>query len=207
MFKLTILLILIFRGSSSIYDLSITQGINDKVIIDCNYTFDEAVKGLKIPKSITNNLDLVNVNYFSFDGKLHKGQIVVNKSVVKDIQEIFEFIKNSKFPINKIIPIVKYKWSDETSMSDNNTSAFNYRKVNGQKVLSPHADGLAIDINPMQNPHVKNNKSYPSRALYNTKELGTIRKDSQLVKEFKKRGWQWGGLWKSSKDYQHFEKP
>jgi peptidoglycan LD-endopeptidase CwlK len=206
MIKFLILFFLILRIQTANYDPRISLQTNNKAISDCNYTFDEAVSGLDIPKSILNNLALVNVEYYSFDDKIHKGQIVVNKTVVSEIKEIFEFIKKNKFPINKVIPIVKYKWSDEVSMNDNNTSAFNYRKVKGQKVLSPHANGLAIDINPMQNPHVKSNKSIPPQALYNSKEPGSILKDSQLVKEFQKRGWNWGGFWKSSKDYQHFEK-
>ena len=28
----------------------------------------------------------------------------------------------------------------------------------------------------------------------------------RLVREFKIRGWSWGGDWRSVKDYQHFEK-
>lgn len=206
MLNLIILFALTFYSNSFINSNNFVFQNEDKVIVDCNYTFDEAISGMSIPKSILKKLTIVDVEYFSFDAKLHKGQIVVNKSVVKDIKEIFEFIKKSKFPIGKVIPVVKYNWSDEASMNDNNTSAFNYRKVAGQKVLSPHAYGLAIDINPLQNPHIKRNHISPSKAIYNIKSQGTILKDSKLVKEFKNRGWQWGGLWKSSKDYQHFQK-
>ena len=94
-----------------------------------------------------------------------------------------------------------------TSMSnDNNTVAFNYRKVKGSKVLSAHSYGMAIDINPIQNPHIKGKVIQPPNAKYDPKVKGTILRDSEIVKEFIKRGWQWGGRWKSSKDYQHFEK-
>jgi hypothetical protein len=171
-----IIFILIFRTQSSSHDLCIRYQKSDKVIIDCNYTFDEAVSGLEIPKSILQNLAIENVEYFSFDGKIHKGQVVVNKTVVKDIKEIFEFIKKTKFPINKVIPIVNYKWSDEASMNDNNTSAFNYRKVKGQKVLSPHANGLAIDINPMQNPLVKKKETHPNKSYIRYKNTGNYYK-------------------------------
>lgn len=179
---------------------------NDKIIVDCKYSFSESVKGIEIPKSVLRQLVLLNVKYYSFDGKLHEGQILVNKSVEKDILEIFEFIKKIKFPIAKVIPIVKYNWSDAASMEDNNTSAFNYRKVAGQRVLSPHAYGLAIDINPIQNPHINKGKISPPDGVYNQKAPGTILKNSGLVKKFQKHGWLWGGLWKNSKDYQHFEK-
>lgn len=178
----------------------------EKAIVDCNYSFEEATSGIDIPKNILKNLILINVEYFSFDGKLHQGQVLVHKKLEKDIKKIFQFIKKTKFPIKKAIPVVKYNWSDDISMNDNNTSAFNYRKVSGQKVLSPHAYGLAIDINPMQNPHIKRNKKSPAKAAYNIDAKGTITGNSELVKEFRKLGWNWGGSWISSKDYQHFEK-
>lgn len=91
-------------------------------------------------------------------------------------------------------------------MQDNNTSAFNYRKIEGTKTLSKHSTGKAIDINPFLNPQIKRGKTIPKGAVYNEKTAGTILKESWLVREFTKRGWQWGGNWKSSKDYQHFEK-
>lgn len=178
----------------------------EEVIVDCNYSFEEAISGKEIPKEITRNLVLLNVEYYSFDDKLHRGQIVLHKRAEKDIKEIFEIIKSIKFPISKVIPVVKYHWSDEASMNDNNTSAFNYRKVKGQKVLSFHSYGLAIDINPIQNPHIKRYLIQPSNTKYDSKAAGTILKNSRIVQEFKKRGWQWGGTWRSSKDYQHFEK-
>ena len=134
---------------------------DSNVIIDCSYTFEEAISGIEIPISIINQITLIDVEYYSFDNKLHKGQILVNKKAVKDIKNIFEFIKSSHFPVAKVIPVVKYNWSDQASMEDNNTSAFNYRKVKGYKVLSPHSYGLAIDINPLQNPHVKEKTIQP----------------------------------------------
>lgn len=185
---------------------NISNQIDTEIIIDCNYTFDEAVSGLEIPKYIFNQLTILDVEYFSFDKKLHKGQFVINKKALKDVREIFEVLKEIKFPIGKVIPVVHYDWSDEASMSDNNSSAFNYRKVKGFKVLSAHSYGLAIDINPLQNPHIKGKTVTPASGKYDVKVNGTILKDSRLVKEFNKRGWQWGGRWRSSKDYQHFEK-
>ncbi len=178
----------------------------EEIILDCNYTFEEAIKGIEIPNSISKQLTLISVEYYSFDDRLHKGQLVVNKKAAKDIEEIFNFIKESKFPIAKVIPAVKFNWDDDASMNENNTVAFNYRKVKGSKVLSAHSYGMAIDINPLQNPHIKGKVIQPAKGKYNVNASGTIIRDSKLVKEFVKRGWQWGGRWKSSKDYQHFEK-
>lgn len=204
--KFLIILVYLFIQTNN-YQMNLEKTkYNQEIILDCNYTFEEAIKGIEIPNSISKQLTLISVEYYSFDDRLHKGQLVVNKKAAKDIEEIFNFIKESKFPIDKVIPAVKFNWDDDASMNDNNTVAFNYRKVKGSKVLSAHSYGMAIDINPLQNPHIKGKVIQPAKGKYNVNASGTIIRDSKLVKEFVKRGWQWGGRWKSSKDYQHFEK-
>jgi len=175
-------------------------------IIDSEYTLEEALRGITIPSSVKEELELVTVSYYGFDGLLHRGQIIVNKKVADDIVEIFNVIIATKFPVEKVVPMVKYNWSDEKSMRDNNTSSFNYRFLSGSKILSMHASGLAIDINPKQNPYVKNGSSSPTGSEYQLDANGTICPDSEIVKVFKERGWSWGGDWKSLKDYQHFQK-
>jgi hypothetical protein len=189
-----------------IFYLSYFQIQNEEIIVDSNFTFEEAISGIYIPDEIKSKLELLDVQYYSFDGRLHKGQILVNKKVKNDILEIFRIIKETKFPVEKVIPISYYNWDDEKSMSDNNTSAFNYRFVRNTKVYSYHSYGLAIDINPMLNPYSKGGKILPENALYNPDVKGTLTKNSLIVREFVKRGWQWGGNWKKLKDYQHFEK-
>lgn len=186
-----------------------TVGSNDNlqsIIIDSDLNFSEAVSGIKIPASVIDNLVLINVRYYSFDSLLHQGQLLIHKDVARDIKDIFKFIEDSRFPIEKVIPISEYNWSDEASADDNNTSAFNYRFVSGTRILSNHAHGFAIDINPKQNPYIKRNIKLPAGSSYKSDVPGTINSDSKLVKEFKKRGWSWGGNWRSVKDYQHFEK-
>lgn len=186
--------------------LNLSSEFQEQIIIDSKMTFEESVAGIELPREILNQLELVNVQYYSFDGKMHQGQVLINKKVKKDVVEIFEVIKEIKFPIAKAIPISRYNWDDERVMLDNNSSAFNYRNIKGTRIKSYHLYGLAIDINPMQNPHIKRGKVYPENATYNPETLGTFTKDNLIVKEFIKRGWSWGGNWKSSKDYQHFEK-
>ncbi len=196
----TLLLLIMMLNTNNAYPQK------DKAIIDCNYTFKESISKLDFPNEIKTNLRLVTVEYYSFDNKLHQGQIVVHKDLTEDIKSIFNLIEAKRFKIAKVIPIVYYNWSDDKSMEDNNTSAFNYRFVAGTKRLSNHATGKAIDINPFLNPQVFKDQVYPSTAKYNPEIEGTITANSFLVKEFKKLGWSWGGDWKRSKDYQHFEK-
>jgi peptidoglycan LD-endopeptidase CwlK len=177
-----------------------------EIIIDSQLTFEQAMAGKEIPNTIGNNMRLIDVKYYSFDGKVHQGQLIIHKDLIEDIRYIFKEILAGKFPIEKVIPISKYDWSDDKSMSHNNTSAFNYRIVKGTKILSAHALGRAIDINPLLNPQIKSGKFYPDSAVYDRDIPGTISYDSRIVKVFKKRGWSWGGNWRSTKDYQHFEK-
>ncbi|MFN3270403.1 MAG: hypothetical protein ACK42G_07445, partial [Candidatus Kapaibacteriota bacterium] len=122
--------------------VNFVQTQND-VIVDSNMTFQEAIRGTKAPKEIIDSLVLIDVFYYSFDKKLHKGQLVIHKDLKDEVLEIFEMIKVLKFPIGKVIPIVKYNWSDEKSMLDNNTSSFNYRTIAGTNRLSLHARGRA----------------------------------------------------------------
>ncbi len=177
-----------------------------RVISDCNYTLTEALAGKKIPGNIKTDLRLVDVYYYSFDDKLHKGQLVIHKDLVNDIEWIFEMLKEKRFPIKRVIPVVRYNWSDDESMKANNTSAFNYRLVANTNRFSNHSTGKAIDINPWQNPQIIDGKASPEGAVYNPKVNGTISKRSIVVKLFKERGWSWGGDWKTRTDYQHFEK-
>jgi len=179
---------------------------SELIIIDSDYTLEEALKGITIPSTVIDELEIVSVSYYSFDGLLHRGQIIVNKKVADDIKDIFNVIRETKFPVEKVVPMAEYNWSDEQSMLDNNTSSFNYRFLSGAKILSMHASGLAIDINPIQNPYIKNGSNSPSGSNYKLDAKGTICPDSEIVKAFKAKGWSWGGDWKSLKDYQHFQK-
>ena len=177
------------------------------VIIDSDMTFEEAVKGTKAPKEVLESLVLLDVQYFSFDKKLHKGQLVVHKSVKQDVTEVFDLIFELKFPVNKVIPIVKYEWSDDESMADNNTSAFCYRYVSGTKRFSNHAFGKAVDINPFNNPVIySDGKISPKGAKYQNKKDGTFSQEHPIVKKFIELGWRWGGNFQSFKDYHHFDK-
>lgn len=177
-----------------------------EIIIDSDYTLKDALTGIKIPDDIKKNLRIADVYYYSFDNKEHHGQIMIHKDLVADIKTVFEMINKKRFPIAKVIPIVKYNWNDEESMKDNNTSAFNYRFISGTQKLSNHSSGTAIDINPLLNPYIRKDLIQPEGVVYDPDKEGTITGNSFIVKEFKKLGWTWGGDWKDRKDYQHFEK-
>lgn len=49
----------------------------------------------------------------------------------------------------------EYDADDEASMSDNNSSAFNFRFISHTTKISKHGLGMAVDINTLYNPYVK----------------------------------------------------
>jgi len=179
----------------------------DTIIIDSNYSFDEAIKGSKAPKELIDQLQLITVQYYSLDRKLHQGQILTNKLIAGDVEELFEFIRQSHFPIARAIPIVKYDWNDDSSMQDNNTYSFCYRNVS----FSKHAKGMAIDINPFFNPVRWKNDSIrrqdkPIGANYNPSVPGTFFPDHPVVRKSKELGFRWGHSFSKKYDDHHFEK-
>jgi hypothetical protein len=177
-------------------------------IIDSRMTLEEATAGTNAPREIIDKLCLVDVCYRSFDGQLHQGQLVIHQKVKTDVVKIFEFIERTEFLVFQIVPIVKYGWSDDRSMADNNTSAFNYRVVMGTDRLSNHAYGKAVDINPYLNPVIdEDGRLDPQGARYVPGSAGTLDESHPVVREFLKRGWNWGGQFRPKKDYHHFDKP
>jgi peptidoglycan L-alanyl-D-glutamate endopeptidase CwlK len=174
-------------------------------IIDSAMTLDAALSGAVVPDAIRRDLTLISVSYWSFDGRLHRGQLVIHKDLAAEAVAIFRDLRTQNFPIACVVPIAQYGWSDDASMAANNTSCFNYRVVPGQKKLSNHAFGRAIDINPVQNPFMLNGLATPPGAVYDPAETGAIT-DGPIVRAFEKRGWRWGGRWRTKTDWQHFDK-
>jgi hypothetical protein len=178
------------------------------IIVDSALNFSEAIEGTNAPEQIVDSLALVDVLYYSFDGLRHQGQIIVNNVLEDDIYEIFALIEKLQFPIGKVIPIVTYHWDDHSSMASNNSSAFNFRVIEGTTKLSLHSFGRAVDINPVQNPVIyPNGVVAPDGAKYSPSKAGTFSTKNPIVQEFIKRGWHWGGNFEQPKDYHHFEKP
>jgi peptidoglycan LD-endopeptidase CwlK len=168
---------------------------------------DEAVEGLTFPDEIRAVLALVNVQYISFDGLVHQGQVVIHRELAPDVREVFAALLQLRFPIARVVPIVAYGWDDDASMLANNSSGFNYRVIMNTDRLSNHSFGCALDINPLQNPYfARNNRVYPAGAIYDPAAPGTLTRNSLAVSLLKSRGWEWGGDWTSPIDYQHFQK-
>jgi len=170
---------------------------------------------LEKPAITVDELSYVHVLYWNFDGNPAQGELICNQSIAQDLVEIFHELYKAEYQIEKIQLIDAYGGDDDLSMTDNNTSCFNYRVVSGSSSLSKHAYGLAIDINPLYNPYITYNKDQTINVSpaagedYADRSRAfpyKIDEDDLCCRLFKEHGFTWGGNWNSCKDYQHFQK-
>ena len=164
-----------------------------------------------IPRS---ELRYIKALHVTQDGAILMGEMVVNRAIAQDVVAILRRLYEAGYPIEKMVLVDEYNADDELSMRANNSSAFNYRHTPGGTRLSAHSRGMAVDINPLYNPYVKN---YPDR-VYVAPATATeyvnrhgafpykIDRDDLCCRLFLERGFEWGGDYKTIKDYQHFEK-
>lgn len=160
------------------------------------------------------NLRYIRVLHYGFDDYVHIGELIVNKSIAKDVIQIFYELYLEQYPIEKMLLIDNYDAQDDCSMEDNNTSCFNFRKIADSDKLSNHSRGLAIDINPVYNPYVREKNGVILCEPENGEEYADrsknfpykIDKEDVCYQIFTKYGFEWGGDWNSVKDYQHFQK-
>jgi D-alanyl-D-alanine carboxypeptidase-like protein len=155
-------------------------------------------------------LRLIRLSFFGFDGKAHTGSLVVNATVADSVTTIFRRLYAKRFPIRKMQPIDAFRGRDEASLAADNTAGFNcrYAVAPGPHRWSVHAYGEAIDVNPVENPYLVSGSVHPSagKAYLDRSRVrrGMALSGGQLVEAFGASGWQWGGRWTGSPDYQHF---
>jgi hypothetical protein len=153
-------------------------------------------------------LRLLRVGYWGFDGAAHQGELVANGSATPALIRAFGQLFAARFPIRQMRVVDDFGGDDERSMLADNTSAFNCRQVPGSTVWSQHAYGLAVDINPFENPEVRGDAVDPPAATAwadrTRTSPATISHGDAVWQAFVEIGWPWGGDWRSLKDYQHF---
>ncbi len=158
-------------------------------------------------------LRYLHILHVGFDNNTHEGELIVNKRIAEDVLDIFNELYKAGYQIEKVRLIDEYNAQDELSMRDNNSSAFNFRYISYSTTLSKHAMGLAVDINTLYNPYIKQVDGRlniePANAVQyvdrNRQFPHKIDHDDLCYKLFTKYGFEWGGDWEDSKDYQHFE--
>lgn len=160
------------------------------------------------------DLRYLHVLHWDYDNRTHQGELVCNRLIADKLIAIFRELYELHYPIQRMQLPDNYDADDERQMRDNNTSCFCYRPIAGSKRLSYHALGLAVDINPLYNPCVKQRPDgslsvQPATGKAYTDRDKTFRykitRNDPCYRIFLRHGFSWGGSWRSSKDYQHFE--
>lgn len=159
------------------------------------------------------DLRYLRTSFVGFDGRAHTGEIVVHEDYAVAVTQVFERLYDARWPIQRMHLVDDYGGDDNRSMAANNTSGYNCRRVAGADAWSAHAYGAAIDVNPVQNPYLTGSSVAPpagrrfvaiDRSAHAPVDAGVIRAGNLVVRAFEEIGWEWGGDWSTSKDYQHF---
>ena len=168
--------------------------------------------GCPVPLS---GLRLLTVSYWGFDNRAHAGQLVVNEAAAAPLAKVFRRLFQLRFPIRHMRLANMYGPPKGRPKDGDVSGSFECR----QAVPSPctggrasghwsmHAYGLAVDLNPVENPYVGCgathnrtariylDRSHPRRGMVTP----------AVVQAFASVGWGWGGSWTgSTKDYMHF---
>jgi len=155
-------------------------------------------------------LRLLEMSYWGFDDRPHLGMMVVNASVVEAVIEVFSALYAAHFPIEEMVPQSAFGGNDNVAAAADDTSGFNcrYAVAPGPPQWSVHAYGEAIDVNDVQNPYIDGATIIPpaGAAYENRSDVrpGMAVWGGTLEEAFASVGWQWGGRWTQSPDYQHF---
>jgi hypothetical protein len=156
-------------------------------------------------------LSLLTLDHWNCSGGLSRGQLVVAAPLAEEVLEIFAGLHALGFPIARMELVDEFGGDDDAAMAANNSSCFNFRNVAGTEVLSNHAFGAAIDLNPLFNPMIIDGVFFPAAGVEyaDRGQLrdGMIVRPGPVVELFERRGWEWGGDWEPTKDYHHFAKP
>ena len=169
-------------------------------------------------------LTCVHFSYIDFDGReKHDGELVVMDAVAPQVLTIFQDLFKKKFPLHQAKRIEFFGADDDKSLEANNTACYNCRTIIGDASNhSMHAYGLAIDINPIQNPfHGFENNENQEKGIRHTKPIAgatnyinrhRAQKDrlpglaEYVIDIFHQNGFTtWGGDWNFPIDWQHFQ--
>jgi hypothetical protein len=161
------------------------------------------------------DLRLLTVTYRGFDGLDHAGQLVVNKRAARPLAGVFRQLYGLHFPIRHMGLADAYGPRRSRPRDGDISGSFECRQAvpspctggRGTGSWSMHAYGLAVDLNPVENPYVGCGQTRdPATRPYRDRSRhrrGMV--TARVIKAFRSIGWGWGGSWTgNTKDYMHF---
>jgi hypothetical protein len=160
-------------------------------------------------------LRLLTVSHWGFDGRVHSGQLVVNRDAAAPLARVFRRLYALRFPIRHMRLADAYGPSRARPADGDVSDAFECRQAvpspcsggTGTGSWSEHAYGEAVDLNPVENPYVGCGQTRKRASLpyldRSRPRRGMV--TAAVVQAFRSIGWGWGGDWTgSTKDYMHF---
>jgi D-alanyl-D-alanine carboxypeptidase len=154
------------------------------------------------------DLRYVTVSFRGFDGRAHTGELVVNRRVAADVVSVFARLYRARFPIEEMRLVTTADLHAHPTGDGNDTAAFVCRAARKQTRWSAHAYGLAIDVDPFQNPYRRGDLVLPELASAYLdradRRPGMIEPGDVVTRAFAAVGWTWGGTFRSPKDLMHF---
>jgi hypothetical protein len=164
----------------------------------------------------TIDLRYLRLTYMDFQGEDRVGELIVHKEVAQSVVSIMRELYEVGYPIHQMKLVSDFDGNDWKSIEADNTSAFNCRNATGSKKWSKHSYGMAIDINPIENPYIsrRGHISHKASQQYRKRihkedslaDRAVLLQNDKATKIFKSYGFSWGGDWRYTKDYQHFVK-
>jgi D-alanyl-D-alanine carboxypeptidase-like protein len=159
------------------------------------------------------DLRVLTVTHWGFDGRVHTGQLVVNRDAAPKLEQVFRRLYELRFPIRDMVLRDEYRQTQAADVSDSFecrqavASPCSSSTATGNGHWSEHAYGEAIDLNPVENPYVGcgMTRDAASRPYLDRSRLRPGMVSPAVVAAFRSVGWGWGGAWSgSTKDYMHF---
>jgi D-alanyl-D-alanine carboxypeptidase len=138
----------------------------------------------------------------------HTGELLVNARVAADLVTVFRRLFAADFPIERMRISSVAELNSPPTGDTNTTEAFACRPVRGSTAWSQQAYGLAVDVNPFQNPYHKGLVVLPELATAyldrGESRPGMVQSRGPALQAFAAIGWHWNGHYRSLKDYMHF---
>ena len=161
------------------------------------------------------DLRLLSVSYRGFDRRAHPGQLVVNERAARPLARVFRKLYRLRFPIRHMRFEDAYGPRRGRPRDGDVSGSFECREAvpspcsggSGTGSWSMHAYGLAVDLNPVENPYVGCGQSRDpaSRPYFDRSRHRKGMVGRRVVRAFRSIGWGWGGAWTgNTKDYMHF---
>jgi hypothetical protein len=154
-------------------------------------------------------LRYLRLSFWGFDDRPHTGEMIVRDDVADGVVGVFRTLFDARFPIEAMRVAAAADLTAPPTGRGNVTGAFACRPATGQTRFSAHAYGLAIDIDPFQNPLERRDglvvpelaSAYTDRSW---RRPGMITDGDVVVRAFRALGWTWGATFRAPKDTMHF---